>query len=147
MRDSDPMKGDEGRSGGQVGPKADPHALEPAGAEAVARGFARAMLARDAPAAASYFSHAARILTPDGTEVKGRPQIALVLAQVTTAEDQLEIMVGHSIVGEGVALCTQFWRRRALGRKVGAFESQTTARLVLALRDAGWRIMIAAPWE
>jgi ketosteroid isomerase-like protein len=147
MRNSDPVESDERRSGGRVGPKADPNALEPAGADAASRAFARAMVSRDALAAASYFSHAARMLTPDGTEVRGRLQIVEVLRQVTDASAELEISVGHSVVGEGVAFCTQFWRRRAPGQKAGGFDSQTTARLVLAVREEGWRIMIAAPWE
>lgn len=108
-----------GAEGERTGAKVDgadgPSGLDPAGAGAMARGFARAMLARDAPAAASYFSRAGRILTPDGTEVTGRVQIVGVLEQVTSAEAELEIRVGHTVVGEGVALCTQFWRRRAPG--------------------------------
>jgi ketosteroid isomerase-like protein len=140
--------GSEGeRTGATVGRAGGPSGLDPAGAGAVARGFAQSMLARNASAAASYFSRAARILTPDGTEVRGRPEIAVVLGQVTDAADELEIRVGQTVVAGEVALCTQFWRRRALGRKTGDFDSQTTARLVLALREEGWRIMIAAPWE
>jgi uncharacterized protein (TIGR02246 family) len=147
LQDFASVGAEEKKTGGTVGETADPAGLDPEGAGAVARGFARAILARDAQAAASYFSRAACILTPDGTEVRGRGAIVEVLGQVTAAHTELEIRVGHSVVGEGVALCTQFWRRRAPGRKAGPFESQTTARLVLSRRDEGWRIMIAAPWE
>ena len=124
-----------------------PSDLDPAGAGAAARGLARAMLARDASAAAGYFSRTARMLTADGTEVRGRPSIVAVLEQLVGADLQLEIQTGNIVVAEGVALCTQFWRRRAPVRRVGAFDSQTTARLVLALKEEGWRIMIAAPWN
>jgi uncharacterized protein (TIGR02246 family) len=117
------------------------------GADAAARGFARAMLARDPAAAASYFSRAGRILTPDGTEVTGRGRIVEVLEQVSAERHELEIRVGHTIVGEEVALCTQLWRRRAPDRGPDVFDSHTTARLVLAQRQDVWRIMIAAPWD
>lgn len=141
------MNQEWGRTGATVGDQEEPSGLDPAGADAIARGFAQAMLARDASAAVSYFSRAARLLTPDGTAVDGRTRIALVLGQITAAQEELEIRVGRSVVTDGVALCTQFWRRRTPGRKKGAFDSQTTARLVLARREDGWRILIAAPWE
>lgn len=127
--------------------KGAPAGLDPAGAQASARGFARALLGRDAATAASYFSPGGRILTADGTEVVGREGIAEVLAQIASAWTELEIRVGTTVVGEGVALCTQFWRRSAPGRDGDTFDSQTTARLVLVWRSEAWRIMIAAPWE
>jgi ketosteroid isomerase-like protein len=147
LQDSKTMAAEGERTGATVDGAAGPTGLDPMGAEAVARGFARAILARDAGAAASYFSRAARILTPDDTEVSGRGQIIAVLEQVVAADTELEIRTGHSVVAEGVALCTQFWRRRTPGRRAGAFDSQTTARLVLTLREEGWRIMIASPWK
>jgi ketosteroid isomerase-like protein len=121
--------------------------MAPAGAEAVSRRFARAMLAGDHRGAAECFSAAARILTADGTEVRGRAAIEALLRQLTTSEQELEIRIGRSVVAEGVASCTQFWRRGGSGSTGGGHEEATVARLVLARTGSGWQIVIAIPWE
>jgi ketosteroid isomerase-like protein len=121
--------------------------IEPAGAEAVAKRFARAMLARDPRAAAACFSAAARLLTADGTEVTGREAVLAVLHQITSSEQRLEIRIGRSIVAEGVASCTQFWRRGGSRSADDDHEEATVARLVLARTGSAWRIVIASPWE
>jgi len=139
-------KGTE-RVGGTVGAVPEAGAIEPDGAEAVARRFARAMLARDHHTAAACFSPGARMLTSDGTEVSGRAAVLAVLRQITTSEQHLEIRIGRTVVAEGVATCTQFWRRSSTGPGSGAYESATAARLVLARPGARWQIVIASPWE
>jgi hypothetical protein len=131
------------RVGGVVGARrAD--GLEPAGAEAVARRFARAMLAREPGAAAACFAAGGRILTADGTEVTGREEVRGVLAQITSSDHALEIRSGRIVVAEGVASCTQFWRRSTDG---GAHEQRSVVRLVLARGAGRWAIAIAWPWE
>jgi len=52
-------------------------------AAATARGFAAALLARDAEGAATYLALDNCILTPDGTEVVGRSAVWEVLAQIS----------------------------------------------------------------
>lgn len=131
--------------GGAVEALGDPHNVAPLGAEATARAFARALLARDAHAAAGHFSPEARLVTPDGTEISGRAEIAGILAQLTTSVRPLEIRAGRTTVSGTVALCTQLWRRGGSGG--GPFEASTTARLVLARTSGRWRIVVAAPWE
>jgi ketosteroid isomerase-like protein len=134
------------RVGGELGPAREAGALEPAGAEAVARRFARAMLNRDHRAAAGCFSPRASILTADGTEVSGRAAVEAVLRQLTSSEQRLEIRVGRTVVAEGVALCTQFWRRGGASR-AGGYEEASSARLVLSRSAGRWEIAIAAPWS
>ncbi len=141
------MSANEERTGGAVEEEGDPAGLDPVGAGAVARGFARAMLAGDHDAAASYFAVDALIVTPDSTEVRGRTSIGRLLGQITTSGPELEIRTGRTAVAAEVALCTQFWRRLAGGRGTGRFESQTTARLVLVQGGGRWQIAIAMPWE
>jgi uncharacterized protein (TIGR02246 family) len=112
----------------------------------VARGFARALLAQDAEAAASWFAPGARILTSDGTELIGRDRIREVLAQITDAAQKLEIQAGRTVATEHVALSTQLWRRSSRAEGSAAYEATTMARLVLARSDR-WEIVIASPWE
>jgi hypothetical protein len=133
--------------GGVLGGAGDPASLEAGGAEAMSRRFARAMLGRDPRAAAGCFSAGARILTADGTEVSGRDQLTAVLSQVTSAEQQLEVRIGRTVISDRTALCTQFWRRLSAGPEIPRFESATTARLILAYTGRRWEIVIASPWE
>jgi hypothetical protein len=114
----------------------------PGGAEAVARGFGRALLEGEPRAAASYFCPEGTILTPDGTEIVGRRAVAEVLGQITASEQELEIRVGRTLVNRDIAVNTQFWRRRR-----GPHDSRTVAWLVLARGGDGWKIVIASPWE
>jgi ketosteroid isomerase-like protein len=135
----------DGMSGGRIGMRADPSALEPSGAEAVSRAFARAILARDPRTAASWFSPAGLILTADGTEVAGRIRVAEVLAQVTGAEHELKISLGRTVAAAGVAICTQFWGRSGHASGGRGYEAETIAQLVLC-RGSRWEIAIANPW-
>ena len=135
------------RVGGELGTAREAGALEPTGAEAVARRFARTMLNRDSRAAAACLSAGARILTADGTEVAGREAAEGVLRQITSSEHTLEIRIGRGIVAEGVASCTQFWRRTASGPGQDGSGSATAARLILVRSGAHWEIVIASPWE
>jgi ketosteroid isomerase-like protein len=115
-------------------------------AEGVAKGFARALLAHDAKAAASWFAPHARILTSDGTELIGRDRVREVLAQITDATQRLEIHPGRTVATDNLALATQLWRRSAGRNDPSAYEAVSTARLVLA-RSTRWEIVIASPWE
>jgi ketosteroid isomerase-like protein len=140
-------QGAQGRVGGQLGVTRETGTLEPEGAEAVARRFARAMLDRDPRRAAGCFAAGARILTADGTEVSGHDTILSVLRQITSSEQSLEIRLGRAIVAEGVASCTQFWRRTGPHSKDQRASDATIARLVLLRNGARWEIVIASPWE
>jgi ketosteroid isomerase-like protein len=136
---------DEGeRLGGKVEPAGEPPGVEPLGAEAAARYFARALLARDPQAAAAALAHDACLITPGGTEVVGREQIGAVLSQLTASSQRLEIRSGRTVVRGGVALCTQLWRRGGQGSD---YRYSTMARLVLAQVRGGWKIVIVSPWE
>jgi hypothetical protein len=115
-------------------------------AEAVAQVFARALLAQDVDAAASWFAPGGRILTSDGTELIGRDRVREVLAQVTDSAQDLEIHPGRTVATDDIALSTQLWRRSNGQDGHTVYEAVSTARLVLARSDR-WEIVIASPWE
>lgn len=117
------------------------------GADAVSAAFAAALLDRDPRAAAGYFSPLGHILSADGTEVSGHEHIVGVLRQLTSPEQQIEIRIGRILRAGPVALCTQFWKRSAPGSAGEGFSASSTARLVLALTEERWEIVIASPWE
>ena len=121
-----------------------------AGAAGIAERFAGALMAGEPGAAALLFSPEGTCLSRDGTEVRGRGQIAGLLAQVTDSEHRLAILLGRTVLAGEVALSTQSWTRRSRPqhqpRREG-FEATSTARLVLG-RDRGrWEILIASLWE
>jgi hypothetical protein len=135
------------RIGAQLNQAPQPHSFAPAGADATARRFARAILDRDPRAAATCFSDHGRILTADGTEVFGHEGILGVLDQITSSAQSLDIRVGRTIVAETVASCTQFWRRGQPDRRFDHGTEATVARLVLLKSGPRWEILIASPWE
>jgi hypothetical protein len=109
--------------------------------------FAGALIAGDAGAAALLFSTAGTCLSRDGTEVRGRGPIGALLAQLTDSEHRLQVRLGRTILGDGVALSTQFWTRRSRSKGREGFEAQSTARLVLGVDRGRWRILLASLWE
>lgn len=136
-----------GEEGARIGLAVDaPEEGEARDAEAAARGFAAALLARDAKGAASHLAPDGCILTPDGTEVVGRAAAGEVLAQIVTSGQELEIRLGRTVARGDLALSTQFWRRRSNG-EAEDFDDSTLARLVLARKAGRWSIAIACPWD
>jgi uncharacterized protein (TIGR02246 family) len=132
--------------GGAVDGAGDPDSVAALGAEATARAFARALLARDPRSAASWLAPDATLITPDGTAITGREQIAELLWQITASEQPLEIRAGRTVLHDDVALSSQHWRR---GGKTGPdpHETVSTARLVLSRSSGRWKIVIASPWD
>jgi ketosteroid isomerase-like protein len=108
--------------------------------------FAAALLRGDPRAAADHFALDAQLLTPDGTQVTGRASILGVLAQLTAAEQKLEIETGRTLSTGAVALCTQYWRRTSRNLSSERFEASHVAKLVLVRGAADWQIVIASPW-
>lgn len=131
----------QGDNGGAFGADSSPSAA------ATATGFARAMLGGNAAAAVAHFADDAQFLTPDGTQVGGRRSILALLEQLTASEPELEIRNGRTVVADPVALATQYWTRSSRTTSSELFEANHTARLVLARRERGWQIVIAAPWS
>jgi ketosteroid isomerase-like protein len=122
-------------------------AVERSGSAASTAGqFAAALLEGDPRAAADYFSVDAQLLTPDGTQVTGRASILGVLAQLTAAEQKLEIRTGRIVSTGAVALCTQYWKRSSSDLSRERFEANHVAKLVLVRGADGWQIVIASPW-
>lgn len=129
---------------GMVEAGGDPAGISSSGPDAIARSFARALLARNYRTAAIHLARNARLITPDGTEMVGRESIRSILAQLSSSDRTLEIQAGRTIVSsEGVALCTQ---HRHWGDADDPKGRSTAAHLVLA-RDGRWQILIACPWR
>jgi ketosteroid isomerase-like protein len=113
--------------------------------EELARNLAAALIGGDAAAAAAYLAFDSRLITPDGTEVRGRQAVVSVLEQVATPGQRLEIEAGHTIWTGSVAVCAQRWtlRTEASGTP---FERCSTGFLVLRCENGRWWVVIAAPW-
>lgn len=116
-------------------------------AAGIAERFVGALIAGEGGAAALLFSPAGICTSRDGTEVCGRGQIAALLGQVTSSEHQLTVRLGRTLLGDRVALSTQFWTRRSGAKRREGFEAQSTARLVLGSGAERWEILLASLWE
>lgn len=114
--------------------------------EATSQGFARAISARDPEAAATFFSTAGCLLTPDGTEVCGKAQVREFLAQLTMVYSLIEIKLGRVLTTGAVSLVSQDWTLSSKGPRQEPFQRSHSALLVLGQGEQGWRVMVAAPW-
>jgi ketosteroid isomerase-like protein len=115
-------------------------------AEPMVSAFARALLAGDVDVAAADFGPDGRLLTPDGTEVCGRPSIAQVLGQLTGSDTQLKITLGRTVKAGDAALCIQYWALSSEAPDTGPFARTFTATLVLRREPEHWAIRTAASW-
>jgi ketosteroid isomerase-like protein len=115
-------------------------------AEAVSHAFAEALSSGDADSAAACFSAEGRLLTPDGTEVRGKASIREVLRQLIVTYPTIEARPGRLVPSAGIALGSQCWRiaSRAVGTE--PFEQTLEVSLVFRYETGAWSLVIAAPW-
>jgi ketosteroid isomerase-like protein len=114
--------------------------------EAISRAFAAAVAARDPEAAGACLSGGGCLLTPDGTEVCGKPQVREVLAQLAAIHTEIRIELGRVLSTGATAVGSQQWTLCSKGSPSKPFEQTHAAVLVLAREQQGWRVSIVAPW-
>ncbi|HEX6455877.1 MAG TPA: nuclear transport factor 2 family protein [Solirubrobacterales bacterium] len=113
--------------------------------EALAGSLAAALVEGEAAAVGAFLAYDSRLLTPDGTEVRGRRGVVSVLAQLATPGQRLSIEAGQTIRTGAVAVCAQRWTLRS--ETAGTpFERRSTGFLVLRCENGRWWVVIAAPW-
>lgn len=109
--------------------------------------FLAALRAGDRPAAAAYLAREACFVTPDATVVRGRPDIAAMLAQMTATGIELEAEpLGEALVAGNTALSPERWTVRS-----GATEGETyirsfLSRSIMVRIEGAWKFLILAPW-
>ncbi|HEV7769647.1 MAG TPA: DUF4440 domain-containing protein [Solirubrobacterales bacterium] len=123
---------------GRIGASATP--------EATSRAFAQAIGARDPEAACAFLAADGCLLTPDGTEVRGKAQVREVLAQLTGIHTLIRIEMGRVMIAGSVAIVSQDWTLSSKGSEHEPYDRSFSALLVLEQGEQGWKVMVAAPW-
>jgi hypothetical protein len=114
--------------------------------EATAFAFAAAVAARDPATASSLFSNQGMLLTPDGTEVRGRAPLREILAQMAMTQPLVRFEPGRTLATEGQAIVSQTWTISSKGAGEERFEQSLSPIFALARGERGWLLLAAAPW-
>lgn len=105
-----------------------------------------AINASDLGAATASFARDGTLLTPDGTAVRGREDIASILAQMIAAGTQIEVESHSLLRGGRVAVASECWRISSGVAVAPPLAQRTQAMIVAELIENEWKLVIAAPW-
>lgn len=109
-------------------------------------GFTEALSRGDVPVAAAWFTRGACLVTPDGTAIHGRAEIAAILAQMAARRTEIEAEQLVLRTAGDVCLASGRFTMRSDGPE-GARYSQTCAPLLTLQRlEERWKIAILSPW-
>jgi uncharacterized protein (TIGR02246 family) len=122
-----------------------PAVAPPAPLEAVDR-FSAALNGGALDAAAACFTREACLITPDGTAINGRSEIAAILAQLIARGTRIE--AEHLVLQTAgdVALASGRLTMRCPGPAEQSLTQSLTSALALRRLEARWKISIFSPW-
>lgn len=124
---------------------ADPEAVEVRPDNALAS-FTAALSGGDLKGAAACFTREGCLITPDGTAVHGREDIAGVLAQLIASRTEIEIERVVVRVAGDVALASGHVTMRSDGPEGTRFAQECDPMSVIHRVDGTWKIAVIAPW-
>jgi uncharacterized protein (TIGR02246 family) len=108
--------------------------------------FTAALSGGDLQAAAACFTREGCLITPDGTAVHGRDDIAGVLAQLIAT--RTEIQIDRVVVRRAgdVALASGHVTMRSDGPEGSRFAQACDPMMVIHRVDETWKLAVIAPW-
>ena len=110
-------------------------------------GFLAALQAGDRPAAAGHLARDACFVTPDATVIRGRPDIATMLGQLTATGIELEAEpLGEALVAGNTALSPERWTVRSRAEEGERLVRSFLTRSVMVRIEGAWKFLILAPW-
>jgi len=118
----------------------------PTPAENALHSFAAAIRDGDIAAAAACFTREGTMITPDGTAVHGRADVAALLIQLTARRTEIEVEQLVVRRAGDVALATGRLRLRSDGPAEARIEQSCSLNLVLRHLEGIWKIAILSPW-
>jgi uncharacterized protein (TIGR02246 family) len=121
-------------------------AVEAADADAAVYGFVAAVGAGDAVSAAACFTRKGCLVTPDGTAVHGRADIARLVAQLISRRTEVEIEQLAIRPAGDVALATGYLKMRSDAAEGARIAQGCEPTVVLRRVEGTWKIAILAPW-
>jgi uncharacterized protein (TIGR02246 family) len=108
--------------------------------------FIAALSAGDLRGAAACFTREGCMITPDGTAVHGRSEIASILAQLIARRTEIEVEQLVLRRAGDVALATGRLTLRSDGPEGARIEQSCDPTLALRKVEERWKIAILAPW-
>jgi uncharacterized protein (TIGR02246 family) len=110
-------------------------------------GFNAALNSGNLPAAAAFFTRDGCLVTPDGTAIHGRPEIAAILAQMI--DRHTEIRAEQLVVRTAgdVALASGHLTLCSKGPEGARLEQSCTPTIAIRRVEGSWKIAILAPWR
>lgn len=115
--------------------------------ESVSRAFAEGISALDLEAAGACLAAEACLLTPEGTEVRGRAEAREALAQLTAIHSLIRAEAGRVLISGEMAVAAQRWKVSTRSSARDAAEQQDlSVMLVLKQGEGGWQVAVVAPW-
>lgn len=120
--------------------------LAPASVENALYAFAAALSSGDRTAAAACFTREGCLITPDGTAVHGREDVAAILAQLIARRTEIEVEQLAVRRAGDVALGTGRLTLRSDGPAEARIEQSCSLALALSRVEDAWKIAILSPW-
>jgi uncharacterized protein (TIGR02246 family) len=108
--------------------------------------FASAVRDGDPSLAAACFTREGTMITPDGTAVHGRADVAALLFQLTARRTEIEVEQLVVRPAGDVALATGRLKLRSDGAAGTRIEQSCSLNLVLRHLEGAWKIAILSPW-
>lgn len=108
--------------------------------------FAAAVRDGKTALAAACFTREGTMITPDGTAVHGRADVAALLAQLTARRTEIEVEQLVVRRAGDVALATGRLKLRSDGAAGARIEQSCSLNLVLRHLEGAWKIAILSPW-
>lgn len=108
--------------------------------------FSAAVNGGDLDAAAACFTREACLITPDGTAVNGRSEIAAILAQLIARGTRVEVEQLVLQSAGDVALASGRLTMRSPGPGRESLSQSLTSALAMRRVEGLWKIAIFSPW-
>lgn len=114
--------------------------------EALTR-FLAALREGDQETAVACLTRDACFVTPDSTVIRGRLDIAAILAQLGTLGMELEANPrGSALIAGDTALSSESWIVRSRGEGAEQLVQTFLTRSVSVRVEGEWKLLIVAPW-
>lgn len=109
--------------------------------------FLAALRGGDRPAAARHLARDACFVTPDAAVIRGRPDIASMLGQLTATGIELDAEpLGEALVAGNTALSLERWTVRSRAEEGEHLVRTFPSRSILVRIEGAWKFLILAPW-
>ncbi len=115
-------------------------------AESAVYAFIAALQAGQLPTATACFTREGCMVTPDGTSVHGRAEIATLLAQLVARRTEIEVEQLVVRRAGDVALATGRLTLRSDGPEGTRFAQVCDPMMVIHKVDGTWKLALIAPW-